>query len=189
MAKWADVPVINGLTDLCHPCQVLADLFTIWEEKKELTNLKIAWIGDGFNMANSWLNAAIVMNLNLWMACPKGYEPNSKILSEAKKKAQVKFFHQPKEVIEKAEVINTDVWTSMGQEKEIEKRKRDFQGFTLDKELVSSASPSHIILHCLPAHRGEEITEEILEGPNSKIFEQAENRLHIQKALLEWLLS
>ncbi|HOV89904.1 MAG TPA: ornithine carbamoyltransferase [Syntrophorhabdaceae bacterium] len=188
LAKWATIPVINGLTDIYHPTQVLSDLFTIWEIKGDLRELKIAYIGDGNNMANSWIEACILLDLNLTMATPKGYEPLPHLSSLAEKKNNFKLFHDPFEAIKDADVINTDVWVSMGQEGEESERRQVFSSFKIDRELLKSARDDAIILHCLPAHRGEEITDEVFEDFQNVIFTQAENRLHAQKALLEWLI-
>lgn len=188
LARYATVPVINGLTDLLHPCQVLADLFTVREAFGGWEGKVIAWIGDGNNVANSWLNAASVFGFELRLSCPEGYEPNREIFENARRHARVEMFEDPAEAVEGAHVVNTDVWASMGQEAEAEARRLAFKGFTVDAELMRRAAPDAIFLHCLPAHRGEEVTEEVIEGPRSRVFDQAENRLHVQKALLVELL-
>lgn len=189
LAHYATVPVINGLTDLLHPCQVLADVMTIQERfGTDLTGRKVAWIGDGNNMANSWLNAAYRFGLELRLACPPGYEPNREIFDRARTTANVLLTHDPREAAEGAEVVTTDVWASMGQESEAEARRKAFHGFTVDAALMGHADPRAIFLHCLPAHRGEEVTEDVFEGAQSHVFDEAENRLHVQKALLVRLM-
>lgn len=191
LARFATVPVINGLTDLVHPCQVLADLLTVRENLGEdLRSLRVAWIGDGNNMANSWVNASLQLGFELRVACPEGYEPDASILSRALEQgARVTIVRDPAEAAEGADVVNTDVWASMGQEEEAAQRERDFATYCVDDALMARASERAIFLHCLPAHRGEEVTAEVLEGPRSRIFDQAENRLHVQKAIMAWLLS
>jgi len=185
LAHYASVPVINGLTDLLHPCQVLADVMTIQEEfGTDLSGRKVAWVGDGNNMANSWLNAAYRFGFELRLACPKGYEPDKAIFERARTAANVMLTHDPREAVEGADVVNTDVWASMGQEAEAEERRRAFKGYHVDEALMSLASDDAIFLHCLPAHRGEEVADEVIEGPRSRVFDEAENRLHVQKALL-----
>jgi ornithine carbamoyltransferase len=196
LARFAPVPVINGLTDLSHPCQVLADLFTVWERlgpaALEPGAARFAWIGDGNNMAHSWIEAAAILGLDLTLACPVGYDPDSAVLQRAKKDgdwhAHIEVVRAPKDAVRGRSVLSTDVWASMGEEGEAEARRKDFVGFCLDEELLTLAHSDVMVLHCLPAHRGEEITEAVLEGPRSAIFQQAENRLHIQKAILERLL-
>lgn len=185
LAHYADIPVINGLTDLLHPCQIMADAMTIQETfGTDLSGRKVAWVGDGNNMANSWLNAAYRFGFELRLACPEGYEPDKRIFERARTAATVMLTHDPREAVEGAEVINTDVWASMGQEAEAEERKRAFHGYHVDEELMGLASDDAIFLHCLPAHRGEEVADEVIEGPRSRVFDEAENRLHVQKALL-----
>jgi len=188
LARWATVPVINGLTDLNHPCQVLADLFTVREHLGGWEGKRIAWVGDGNNMANSWLEAAEVLGFELRLACPEGFEPSRDKFERAKKKAKVVVTEVPEEAVEGAHVVNTDVWASMGQEAEAEARRNAFKGYTVDAELMKLADPTAIFLHCLPAHRGEEVTDAVIEGPQSRVFDEAENRLHVQKALLATLL-
>lgn len=183
----ATIPVINGLTDLCHPCQVLSDLMTIYEKKGELKKLKIAYVGDGNNMAYSWIEAALLLGLSLRMACPTGYWPEGDIVSRIPKSSSVKLTENPVEAVKDCDVINTDTWFSMGQ-KAVTDKKKAFKSFQVNKELVGNASSDAIILHCLPAHRGEEITDEVMDGPQSVILEQAENRLYVQMALLEALM-
>jgi len=191
MARYADVPVVNALTDSSHPCQILADLLTITErfgaDALSKGALAVAWIGDGNNMANSWLEACALLGFELRLACPAGYDPDPALLARAGAKARV--VRSPAEAVQGAHVVNTDVWASMGQEAEAEERRRRFEGFIVDEGLMKKARPNAIVLHCLPAHRGEEITEGVLEGPQSAVFDEAENRLHAQKALLELLLS
>lgn len=190
LARFASVPVINGLTDLFHPCQVLADLMTIEEKRGSLENLKVAWIGDGNNVAHSWINAAALLGFTLSLACPEGYLPDSAILGRAQSEVPGKILltQNPREAAASADVLYTDVWASMGQEEEADARMKVFRGYQINRELLAAASPKALVLHCLPAHRGEEITEDVLEGPQSVVFDEAENRLHIQMALLEWLL-
>jgi ornithine carbamoyltransferase len=189
LARHATIPVINGLTDTHHPCQVLSDLMTMQERFGDLTNLKVAWLGDGNNMANSWITAAMHLDFALHLACPRGYGPDAALLSQAQQQgARVYLGHDPKEAVAGAQVINTDVWASMGQEDEAATRQKVFKPYQVNSNLMKLAAPEAIVLHCLPAHRGEEITGEVLDGPQSAAWDQAENRLHFQKALLEWLL-
>ena len=188
LAEHATVPVINGLTDLLHPCQVLADMFTIEEALGGLEDRVVAWVGDGNNMANSWLNAAATVEFELRLACPKGYEPNHEILEAARGKTRIQITEDPEEAVKGAHVVNTDVWASMGQEDESVVRAEAFEGYVIDRELMRLADEDAIFLHCLPAHRGEEVEAEVFEGPQSRVFDQAENRLHVQKALLAKLL-
>ncbi len=189
-AKYSTIPIINGLSDKFHPCQVLSDLMTVIEKGKDLYRDKIVWIGDGNNVAQSWIEASALLGFKLTLACPKGYEPDGKLLKEAYEKygAQIEILNNPEEAAKNSEVINTDVWTSMGFEKEDEERKKAFKGFQINKEILSLASPSAIVLHCLPAHRGEEITEEVLEGVHSVVWDQSENKMWLHMALLEFLL-
>ncbi len=187
MARWSAIPVINALTDQYHPCQVLSDLMTVVEKKNGLDGLKIAWIGDGNNVARSWINAAGILGLELVLACPPGYHPGKGLVQWAG--GNVKVVEDPKEAARGAHVINTDVWASMGQEEEKEERIKIFQPYQVDQSLVELADPAVIVMHCLPAHRGEEITEEVLEGPKSVVFDQAENKMHLHQALLEMLLA
>ena len=187
----ASVPVINGLSDLHHPCQVLADLMTILEKKGTLKNRRLAFIGDGNNVANSLIEASVRMEMSLVMACPEGYEPHPDILDRAREaaKSDIIILRDPREAAGRADVIYTDVWVSMGQEKDAEERKVKFRSYQVNEALLSCAQKDVIVLHCLPAHRGEEITDAVLDGPHSVVFDQAENRLHSQKALLEHLLT
>ena len=189
-ARHATVPVINGLTDLLHPCQILSDIFTITEIKGGYEGLKIAYIGDGNNIANSWINAAVRLPIYLSLACPDGYEPDKSILERGRKEApgRVVIHRDPFAAAADADVIYTDVWTSMGQEEEREARTAVFKPYQVNQGLLSHARKNAIVMHCLPAHRGEEITSEVIDGEHSVIFDQAENRLHVQKAILEILL-
>ncbi len=189
LAAFSDVPVINGLSDLFHPCQLMADLLTIKEHKGKVEGLKVAFVGDGNNLANSWLNAAARLDFQLALAIPEGYEPDRVLFEQAKAtNPHVTINEVPEMAVEGADVIYTDTWTSMGQEEESEKRRRDFQGFTVDAELAGKAREDVIVMHCLPAHRGEEITDEVMDGPHSVVFDEAENRLHAQKAILVELM-
>ncbi|HUV50498.1 MAG TPA: ornithine carbamoyltransferase [Anaerolineae bacterium] len=189
-AEYASIPVINALTDLYHPCQVLSDLLTVIEHKGGYKDLKIAWVGDGNNVAHSWINAAAVLGLNLTLACPEGYYPDSKVVEKALKRkcGKIMTTSDPVEAADNADVIYTDVWASMGQETEQIERKQAFKPFQVNKELVDKARKDVIVMHCLPAHRGEEISEEVLEGPNSVVWDQAENKRHMHKAVLEVLM-
>jgi ornithine carbamoyltransferase len=189
MARYADIPVINGLTDTHHPCQVLSDLMTVQERFGRVTDVKIAWIGDGNNMANSWITAALRLDFELYLACPKGYEPDGTLLAQARQDGRPVFLKEdPVWAVQEAHVVNTDVWASMGQEEEARERQKVFLPYQVSGSLMQHAREDAIVLHCLPAHRGEEITEEVLDGPQSAVWDQAENRLHVQKALLEWLI-
>ena len=191
MAVAASVPVINGLTDDHHPCQVLADLMTARERGLDLRRMRIAYVGDGNNVANSWVEAAHLIGFTLRLACPKGYEPSERIRREAEAigKGDVRVLRDPVEAVREADVLYTDVWTSMGQEKERRKRLAAFRGYCIDSDLLRVAGKNAIVMHCLPAHRGEEITDEVIEGTQSAVFDQAENRLHAQMAILEKLIS
>jgi len=188
--RWSSVPVINGLTDLLHPCQVFCDLLTIVEKRGNYKGLKIAYIGDGNNMANTWVQAAALLDIALSLACPRGYQPNAKILAEATRSrgARIELTRDPWQAIQGSDVVYTDVWASMGQEKERKERHKRFQGYQVNTALLRRAKGGALVMHCLPAHAGEEISSEVLEGPQSVVFDQAENRLHGQKAILEWLL-
>ncbi len=187
----SSIPVINGLSNLHHPCQVLADLMTIQEKKGKLKGLRLAFVGDGNNVANSLIEAASRMEINLVIACPEGYEPDPEVLEKARDeaKSEIIVLGDPKEAVGRADAVYTDVWVSMGQEKEGEERKRRFSPYQVNEALLSCAKSDAIVLHCLPAHRGEEITDEVMDGPRSAVFDQAENRLHSQKALMEFLLT
>ncbi len=189
LARHATIPVINGLTDLSHPCQVLADLFTVKEHLGGWEGKRIAWVGDGNNMANSWLEAAEVLGFELRLACPEGFEPSRAKFERAQQHARVTVTEVPEEAVEGAHVVNTDVWASMGQEGEAEARRNAFKGYTVDADLMKLAAPKAIFLHCLPAHRGEEVTADVIDGPQSRVWDEAENRLHVQKALLATLMA
>ncbi|MCC6770362.1 MAG: ornithine carbamoyltransferase [Gemmatimonadaceae bacterium] len=188
LARDADVPVINGLTDYLHPCQILADLLTIRQHLGTQEERVVAWVGDGNNMANSWLNAAWRLGFPLRLACPEGYEPDAALLARARERADVVLVHDPAEAVRGAHVVTTDVWASMGQEEEQVARERAFAGFTVDGALMSRAEPNAIFLHCLPAHRGEEVSADVIDGPQSRVWDEAENRLHIQKAIMAVLM-
>ena len=187
LARYSSIPVINGLTDSHHPCQILSDIQTVVEFKGPIEKLKIAWVGDGNNMANSWIQAASRIGFELILACPEGFEPDQALLSEAQAEAArpITVIRDPVEAVQNADVINSDVWTSMGQEDEKNQRDKIFQPYQVNSELLKKAGTETIVLHCLPAHRGEEITDEVLEGPQCAAFDQAENKLHIHKAILE----
>ena len=190
LARYASIPVINGLTDLLHPCQILADLFTIKEKKESYDGVKVAYIGDGNNVANSWIEAASCLPFNLSLACPEGYEPDVGILEESRKEAngRIQLYRDPFDAAQGADVLYTDVWTSMGQEAESRERIRVFQNYQINEKLLEVAKKDAIVMHCLPAHRGEEITASVIDGPQSVVIEEAENRLHVQKAVLEILI-
>ena len=197
MSRYASVPVINGLTDLMHPCQVLADLLTVVQRRgagkdpiRALRDASYAWIGDGNNMANSWIEAAGILGLDLAIACPAGHEPDPGVLARARagERGRVTVLRDPAEAAAGRSVLSTDVYASMGQEGEAEARRLAFAGYTIDAALLRVASPEAIVLHCLPAHRGEEISDEVIEGAQSAVWQQAENRLHAQKALLELII-
>jgi ornithine carbamoyltransferase len=190
MANRSPIPVINGLSNLYHPCQVLSDLFTILEKKKEIEGLRIAWVGDGTNVAHSWVNAASRLEFTLALACPKEYGLRKDVLDKAREIAgdRIMVTHEPKEAAANADVINTDVWISMGQEKEGEQKLKAFEGFQINRRLMALAKPDAIVLHCLPADRGREISSEIMDDPRSVFFDQAENKMHLHKALLSFLI-
>ena len=190
-AKFADIPVINALTDAYHPCQVLSDLLTVIEHKGSVENLKIAKVEAGYNMAQSWINAAGVLGFELHLACPQGYFPDAEILSKAAEKphARITLNTDPIAAVKNADVVNTDVWASMGKEAEQEDRKKIFALFQVNKALLANAAKDVIVLHCLPAHREEEISEEVLEGPHSVVWDQSENKLHMHKAILDILIN
>jgi ornithine carbamoyltransferase len=189
-ARYSSVPVINGLTDLFHPCQIMADLLTVIEHKRTYEGLTFAWVGDGNNMANTWIEAAAILGFDLKLACPEGYKPDAKVTAWAQAKApgRITLTSDPKEALSGADVINTDVWASMGQESEQMEREQAFAGYCLDDALLSLAKPDCIVLHCLPAHRGEEISDSVIEGKNSVVWDEAENRLHVQKAIMARLI-
>jgi len=189
LAKHATVPVVNGLTDLNHPCQVMADIMTIEEHLGSIDGKTVVMVGDGNNLAHSWLNAAIRFPFNFILACPEGYAPDEAVLRKAEAAgASYMITHDPREAVEGAHVVYSDAFYSMGQEDEAIKRRRDFAPFQINSELLSSAHAEHIVLHCLPAHRGEEITDEVMDGPHSAVFDEAENRLHAQRAILSTLM-
>lgn len=189
LSQHSSVPVINGLTDLLHPCQVVADLQTVAEEfGPNYPERTVAWIGDGNNMANSWLNAAYRLGFSVRLACPEGYDPDPSIFKRAEEMADILLTRDPFEAVQGADVVTTDVWASMGQEKEARERMGAFTGFSVDDALMEQAIPDAIFLHCLPAHRGEEVSSSVIDGTQSRIFNEAENRLHAQKAILLELL-
>ena len=193
LAEHAHIPVINGLSEGHHPVQILCDLFTLWERRGSLQGLRVAFIGDGNNVSHSWFQGAAKMGVHFTLACPQGYEPDPAIVAAAQDAAKesgahIRVTHDPGAAAGDADVLYTDVWTSMGQEAEQAKRLRDFRGFQLDRGLLDRAGPDALVMHCLPAHRGEEITDEVMDGPRSIVFDQAENRLHMQKAILVKLL-
>lgn len=190
-AKYATVPVINGLSDLHHPCQALADLMTILEKKGRLEGVRMAFIGDGNNVANSLIEAAAHTGIELSIACPEGFEPNPEIIDHAREKykSSITVVRRPEEAAGRADVIYTDVWVSMGQEEGAEKKKEKFRNYQINSNLLKHAEKDAVVLHCLPAYRGAEITDEVMDGPHSAVFDQAENRLHTEKALLEFLIT
>jgi len=189
-ARYSPVPVINGLTDLFHPCQIMADLLTVIEHKRTYEGLTFAWVGDGNNMANTWIEAAAILGFDLKLACPQGYGPDATVMAWAQDKApgRIQLTTDPKLAVSGADVINTDVWASMGQESEQKEREQAFAGYCLDDALLALAKPDCIVLHCLPAHRGEEISDSVIEGKNSVVWDEAENRLHAQKAIMAYLI-
>ena len=188
LARFASIPVINGLTDLHHPCQILADLLTIKQQLGGWEGKVVAWVGDGNNMANSWLDAAGLLGFELRLACPEGYEPDHEIFERNQRLTKITITDEPNEAVAGAHVVNTDVFASMGQEAEAEQRLQAFHGYQVDEALMARADKGAIFLHCLPAHRGEEVSEAVLEGKQSRVWDQAENRLHAQKALLATLM-
>ena len=189
-ARYATIPVINGLTDLLHPCQLLSDLFTIIEKRGGYEGLKVAYVGDGNNMANSWINAAAKLPFHLDLACPDGYDPDAAILKRgiAEAPAGVVLHREPAKAVRDADVVYTDVWVSMGQEAEREEKMKRFQGYQVNQTLIDLARKDVLVMHCLPAHRGEEITAEVIDSPRSVVIDEAENRLHVQKAVMEILM-
>jgi ornithine carbamoyltransferase len=186
LARHARVPVINGLTDAEHPCQILADIFTIRERALPLDGLSLAWIGDGNNVAKSWIDAALSYAIDLRLACPEGYDPDPAAIERVRAagKGKVIVLRSPEEAVAGAQVVYTDTWTSMGQEEEAARRREAFSGYQVNARLLSKAARGAIVMHCLPAHRGEEITDEVMDGPQSVVFDQAENRMHLQKGIL-----
>lgn len=194
LAKYASVPVINGLTDDFHPCQVMADIMTIYEKFGRYNGVKVAFVGDGNNMANSWMIGAAKFGIDFALSCPKGYEAKSDVFEEAKKiakdtGAKIDIVYDPYEAVKGADIIYTDVWASMGQEGESEKRIRDFKGYQVDMALMNKTGKKTYFMHCLPAHRGEEVTEDVIESEVSIVFDEAENRLHVQKAIMVNLIN
>jgi ornithine carbamoyltransferase len=192
LAKYSSVPVINGLSNEYHPCQIMADVMTAYEKFGKIKGMKVAFIGDGNNVAHSWLNAAARLGFDVTIASPEGYEPNPAILARAKEEAKatgakLHTCRDPKEAVAGADVVTTDVWASMGQEAEVAKRKEQFKTYQVDSKLMSLAAPHAIFMHCLPAHKGEEVTEEVFESPASVVFDEAENRLHAQKGVMVYL--
>jgi len=189
-AEYSSVPVINALTDLTHPCQILADVFTYTEHRGDIRGKTVAWIGDGNNMAHSWINGAVTFGYKLKIACPEGYRPDEKLLAAARALgADVTLTDNPIEAADGADLVNTDVWASMGQEEEQAAREQAFAGYCVDERVMAYAEPDALFMHCLPAHRGEEVAAEVIDGPQSVVWDEAENRLHVQKALLEFLLT
>jgi ornithine carbamoyltransferase len=193
LIKYSKVPVINGLSDFSHPCQGLADLFTIYEKRGRLSGLKLAYVGDGNNVAHSLLYGCSKVGIDITLGCPKGYEPNPEVVSQAEKEAEragteVKVTNDPKAAVKGADIVYTDVWTSMGKEKEHKERLNIFRPFQVNAQLVKEAKEDYLFMHCLPAHRGEEVTDEVADSKNSVIFDQAENRLHTQKAIMALIM-
>ncbi len=192
-AKWSSKPVINALTDYEHPCQALADFMTIKEEFGDFRDIVLTFIGDGNNVANSLILCGALLGVEVRIACPEGYEPNPMVIKKSreicKNKDLLKIYNDPNIAVEGSNVLYTDVWSSMGEENKKDQKEKDFNGFTVDTDLLRKASKDSIVLHCLPAYRGNEITEEVFEGKQSRIFEQAENRMHVQQSLLSWLLT
>jgi ornithine carbamoyltransferase len=191
LASHSAIPVVNGLSDLHHPCQILADLLTVQEQLGRLSDLKIAWVGDGNNVAHSWIEAASLLGLELHLACPRGYQPSASVLARARATGtgRIQVCEDADEACRGAHVVTTDVWVSMGQEAEAGTRNQTFERFAVDARRMALAAPEAIFLHCLPAHRGEEVSAEVIDGPRSRVWDEAENRLHTQKALLELLVA
>ncbi|MCH7820000.1 MAG: ornithine carbamoyltransferase [Candidatus Marinimicrobia bacterium] len=191
LAEYASIPVINGLTDYNHPCQVMGDILTVKEHHGNLDNLKVVFVGDGNNVANSWLNLAAKIPMHFVLTGPEGYDPDEKTLTDAKESgiSIIEIIHDPVKALKDADVIYTDVWASMGQEEESVKRAEEFKVYQLNSDLMLHAKPTALVMHCLPAHRGEEITDEVIDGANSIVFDQAENRMHIQNAIMVQLMS
>jgi ornithine carbamoyltransferase len=189
LAEYSRVPVINGLTDMHHPCQVLADLLTLVERRRDLDTLRVAFVGDGNNVVHSWIDAATLYRLTFALACPAGYEPDADIVAAARAAgARIEITQDVADAVHNADVVYTDVWTSMGQEGEEERRRRDFAAYQVNDKVMRYAAKGAVVMHCLPAHRGDEITNDVIESPQSVVFDEAENRLHVQKALLVWLV-
>ncbi len=190
LAEYATVPVINGLTDYNHPCQIMADIFTVLEHRGHLNDLKVTYIGDGNNIAHSWINLASKLPMHLVICSPSGYEPDAETLKRANDAgiSQIEVIHDPVQAVKEADVVYTDVWASMGQEAEAEERRKIFMPYQVNARLMAHARKDALVMHCLPAHRGEEITDEVLDGPQSIVFDEAENRMHVQKAIIVKLL-
>jgi ornithine carbamoyltransferase len=189
-AEYSSVPVINALTDSTHPCQILADVFTFTEQRGDIAGRTVAWIGDGNNMAHSWINGAVAFGYRLNLACPAGYMPDERLLNAARTLgADIHLTDRPLQAAEGADLVTTDVWASMGQEDEQAEREKAFAGFTVDARMMAEARPDALFMHCLPAHRGEEVAADVIDGPQSVVWDEAENRLHVQKALMEFLLT
>ena len=190
LAEYSTVPVINGLTDLNHPCQIMADIFTVLEHRKHLNDLKVAFVGDGNNVANSWINLAARLPMHFVLASPSGYDPDEAILKNARNVgiSRIDVMHDPVEAVRDADVIYTDVWASMGQETEADLRRKAFMPFQVNGNLMKHAKKDVLVMHCLPAHRGDEITDDVIDSPNSIVFDEAENRMHVQKAIIVKLM-
>jgi len=190
LAEYSMVPVINGLTDLNHPCQIMADIFTVLEHRKHLNDLKVAFVGDGNNVANSWINLAARLPMHFVLASPSGYDPDEAILKNARNVgiSRIDVMHDPVEAVRDADVIYTDVWASMGQETEADLRRKAFMPFQVNGDLMKHAKKDVLVMHCLPAHRGDEITDDVIDSPNSIVFDEAENRMHVQKAIIVKLM-
>jgi len=193
LVKYSKVPVINGLSDFTHPCQGLADLFTIYEKKGKLSGLKLGYVGDGNNVAHSLIYGCSKVGMDITLACPKGHKPHPEVISRAKEEAKrngckIKVTNDPKEAVSGVDIVYTDVWASMGQEKEHEERVKIFKPYQVNGQLVKEAKEDYLFMHCLPAHRGEEVTDEVADSKNSVIFDQAENRMHTQKALMALIM-
>ncbi len=191
LAEYSTVPVINGLTDYNHPCQIMADIYTVLEHRKHLQDLKITYVGDGNNVANSWINLAAKIPMQLVICSPSGYEPDQQTLQYARKQgvSTIEVLQEPQAAVKNADVVYTDVWASMGQESEAKARHKIFKPYQINHSLIQHAKPSALVMHCLPAHRGDEITDDVLDGPNSVVWDEAENRLHVQKAIIVTLLN
>lgn len=191
LAQYATVPVINGLTDYNHPCQIMADIFTVLEHRGSLDNLKITYVGDGNNVANSWINLSAKLPMRLVICSPSGYEPDAATVQYAQqqKLSEISIIQDPVQAVKNADVVYTDVWASMGQEGESERRKKVFKDYQVNSQLLKQAKPEAVVMHCLPAHRGDEITDEVIDGSHSIVIDQAENRMHVQKAIIVKLLS
>ncbi len=193
LSRHATIPIINALTDQYHPCQILTAMFTLWEKRGRVSGLKVAYIGDGNNVAQSWLLGAAIMGIDLTVATPAGYEPESSVVRSARgiatiSGAKIELMQDPVQAVAGADVLYTDTWISMGQDDESDIRRAAFQGYRIDSDLLEHANREALVMHCLPAHRGEEITSEVMDGPQSAIWDEAENRLHVQKSLLIWLM-